>query len=87
MKLKEALASLDGDTLLRSHLDGKEHTAREWIDMVKDEDGAIVGESKSNYGKTTRKTIYFANAGILFSEIPWTGEHRLLRVGIGRVTK
>lgn len=68
MTLHEALNSIPGDTVLRSHLDGKTATATELLQKVRDERGYSVIVSKRNYGRDQYRVIVADGVGALYSE-------------------
>ena len=58
MTLHEALKSIPGDTLLQSHLDGKQATAADILVAVRDERGYEVSQASRNYGREKYVVIY-----------------------------
>ena len=69
MTLHEALQSIPGETLLRSHLDGKRATAEELLQKVRDERGYSVSKTKRNYGQDEYHVIVADGVGLLYSEV------------------
>lgn len=69
MTLHEALRSIPGDTLLRSHLDRSEKTAEQLLKSTSDESGYAVSHNTRNYGRDKYVTIYAVGIGVLYSQV------------------
>lgn len=70
MKLYDIFKSLPSDMIFKSHIDGTEHMADEWAELLKKDPSsdAIVRDVKHNYGEYSIKMIFFKGVGPAFRE-------------------
>ena len=69
MTLSEIFKGLPPEMVFKSHVSGRELTAKEWDEeLMNDPSEAKIHDSSYNYGLKSRKVIFFPGVGPAFTE-------------------